>query len=60
MLLFHLTREWSPFFSPPGFSCWFPTLTDEARYERESSLSPRECEISEMCGGMGERVDEMG
>ena len=33
----------------PGFLCWFLALADEARYERESSLSPRECESGEMC-----------
>jgi hypothetical protein len=45
-----LITEWSPFFSrPPGLLCWIPALADEARYERESSLSPRECESGEMC-----------
>ena len=44
-----LISEWSPFFFPPGFLCWFLALADEARYERELSLSPRECESGEVC-----------
>ena len=44
-----LISEWSPFFSPPRFLCWILALADEARHERESSLSPRECESSDMC-----------
>ena len=61
-----LISEWSPFFSPPRFLCWILALAvvsyaSMARHERESSLSPRECESGEMCVmGMGERVDEMG
>ena len=45
----------------PGFLCRIPALADEERHERESSLSPRECENGEMCVmGTGEHVDEMG
>ena len=56
-----LISEWSPFFSPPRILCWISALADEARHERESSLSSRVCESGEMCVmGMGERVDEMG
>ena len=36
-----------------------PTLAAEARYERESSLLPRERECGEMCVGMGECVEEL-
>ena len=53
-----LISEWSPFFSPPRLLCWFLALADEAWYERESSLSPRECESDEICV-MGGRMDEM-
>ena len=56
-----LISEWSHFFSPPRFLCWIPALADEARHERESSLSLRERESGEMSVmGMEERVDEMG
>jgi hypothetical protein len=34
---------------PLGFLCWIPVMVDEARHERESSLSPKECESVEMC-----------
>ena len=37
MLLFHMTSEWSPFFSPPGF-VGLQLLADKARYERELSV----------------------
>jgi hypothetical protein len=38
-----------------------PALAVEARYERESSLPPRECEsvVRYVCDGMGEHVIEM-
>ena len=48
MLLFHLTSERSPFFSPLEFvGLWL--LADKVRYEREPSLLPGECESGEMC-----------
>jgi hypothetical protein len=43
-----LISEWSPFYSPPWVLAWILALADEARQERESSFSPRECESGEM------------